>query len=192
MVVIIARRRNRIILNIDSVTKSLIYLGIPHAVVSLEEIPLLKQLEMMQKATTLIGAHGAGLSWARFTHPRSAIIQLSPYPCYYDINRFSPVMFGFQVRYGIVLSGFSTTSLFQNISQAKVVCAVLKKIHKQPLTSLEKRIEGIFSHDIRKNDVNVDISSLCVAIKRLDPIVNIDDRRTSTTYKMYRPTVYTE
>ena len=68
LVVIIARRRNRIILNIDSIIKSLIYLGIPYAVVSLEEIPLLKQLEMMQKATDSAGCNAlargatAGLS----------------------------------------------------------------------------------------------------------------------------------
>ena len=186
-VVIIQRRRSRIILNAKLIMRSLTYLGISNSLVYLEDHTVEEQFVIMQNATTLIGVHGAGLSWARFLHPRSAVIQLSPYPCHFDIH--SPVSFGFQIRYGIVQSSLRATSPFINVSDANTVCSLLEMIRnsRKQLTEEEDALHKLFSHEVRFHDVTVDIPGLIEGIRNLDSVLERRNEVESRAYKLYMP-----
>mmetsp|Transcript_10273 Transcript_10273/g.26987 ORF Transcript_10273/g.26987 Transcript_10273/m.26987 type:complete len:397 (-) Transcript_10273:1063-2253(-) len=75
-VTIIERLESRHITNLQAVTKVLEARGWHVEVVNLEKMSIDEQFAAMRKTTTLLGYHGAGLSWAQLLPPDTAEIQV--------------------------------------------------------------------------------------------------------------------
>jgi len=76
--VIIIERKDRRIPNIQDLTKAAEQMGFKHVqVVALERLTVREQMANLVATDILIGVHGAGLQWAIFMRPGSAVIEIS-------------------------------------------------------------------------------------------------------------------
>eukprot|EP00038_Savillea_parva_P005022 m.146070 g.146070 ORF g.146070 m.146070 type:complete len:477 (-) comp11641_c0_seq1:72-1502(-) len=80
-IVVLHRRNSRFVNNRNELVAALKRVSPIVFQISLEDLETAAQYTLMQSATTLIGSHGAGLSWGKIMRQNGAVIELSPFPC---------------------------------------------------------------------------------------------------------------
>ena len=139
----------------------------------LECLSVEEQFRAIRSATTLVGAHGAGLAWSTLTEKQVAEIQVVGFPCRFE----SHSTMKFRGRYGIVPSlGSMVHSSFANATAKAEWCLLLPKLEKQNrkraklLTDSDRELlrETGVPTDVRKLDVVVDIPFLIDTVSSLD------------------------
>jgi hypothetical protein len=134
-ITLIQREVNRRILNIDLVCSALRSIGWYVNVLYLEKLSISDQFRAVQNSTTIIGYHGAGLSWSRWTHPDAAEIQLIGFPCIHE----SHSSMKFKKRYSIQHAALNSIGANLNQTLANLFCEVIEnKVKKSELTPAEK------------------------------------------------------
>jgi hypothetical protein len=134
-ITLIQRQNSRHILNINFVVSSLRKLGWLVNVIYLEELSVSDQFRVVQNSTTIIGYHGAGLSWSQWIHPDAAEIQLIGFPCAYE----SHSSMKYKRRYSIQHAALDSIGTNMKETLANMFCSLIeKKLNKSLITSSEE------------------------------------------------------
>ena len=167
-IVIIERLNSRRILNLGFVEKVLRQRGWGVTTVHLECLTVTEQFRAIRNATTLLGAHGAGLSWGRFLPTNATLIQLVGFPCAYESHSNMHV----HNPYGILPADARATSMFYNTSSATIFCDLMERKRRgaqdSSFTSGENATIQERPLDVREYDVVVDIPRLVEFISTAD------------------------
>lgn len=163
-VTIIQRLRNRKILNLDFVVKALRKRGWAVNIVNFECMTISNQFVAIQNSTTLIGTHGAGLSWARWLHRDAAEIQLIGFPCAFE----SHSRMNYVKRYSIEHADIHAIGSEVNQTRADHLCEIRGKPDRL-LSESDKELKAATNYDIRRYDTVIDIPALVGTIEKLDP-----------------------
>merc|ERR1712146_158622 len=130
-----------------------------------------EQFMAVQNATTLVGYHGAGLSWARWAHPDAAEIQLIGLPCSFE----SHSNMHFQKRYSIQHSILGGIGLNTNQTEEDYFCRLLhNREHRAKLSEEEIKYLSSRDGDVRHYDAVVDIPALVETIRKIDVTLNVN------------------
>ena len=169
-VVIANRLKNRRIINVKEVEAALRSRGWKVKVVAFEGMSVDEQFTAIQDATTYIGAHGAGLRWGQYLHPRAAMMQLVGFPCAIEVQ----TKMGFRPRYAVIRSLLPNITTDADFARADRWCKLLSR-HQigtkfPPLSVKDAAALGEWKRDVRLYDVNVDIAMLIRAVEMLDPV----------------------
>ena len=176
-VTIIERTKNRHISNLRDIQKAMEALGWTVRVVNLECMSMGEQFAAMQHSTTLIGYHGAGLSWARLLPGDSASIQVIGFPCWYESHssmHFTGSRYASlhsTLHGGKDGSGGTWEQQFQNQTAADAFCRAARK-RKKNLTPEEAAAAEGRSLDVRKYNATLDVSQVIDAVRRIDPVLS--------------------
>lgn len=163
-VTIIQRLRSRKILNLDYLVKALKKQKWAVNVVNFECMNIHAQFIAVQNSTTLIGTHGAGLSWSRWLHRDAAEIQLIGFPCAFEARS----RMDYAQKYSIHHADIHATTLEINQTVLDHLCEIRKKpIHELDVN--DKALRAATDYDVRNYDTVVDIPALVNSIKNLDP-----------------------
>lgn len=166
-IVIIERLNSRHILNLGFVEKVLRQQGWGVTTVRLEYLTVTEQFRAIRNATTLLGAHGAGLSWGQFLPTNATLIQLVGFPCAYESHSNMHL----HDPYGILPADARATSMFYNTSSATIFCDLMERKSRaqdSSFTSVENATIQERPLDVRKYDVVVDIPRLVELIRTAD------------------------
>lgn len=161
-VTIINRLKSRKILNLGFVRAAIEEKGWLVNVLELECMSIPEQFKAIQNTTTLVGYHGAGLSWARYIHPQAAEIQLVGYSCNFE----SHSSMKFTSKYSILHSDLRAIGENTNQSEADKWCEVLLLKNK---SASDEEFLNRHNRDVRQYDTVVDIPELIRTIDFLDP-----------------------
>ena len=190
--VIANRLRNRCILNLQETESALRARGWGVKVVSFEGMSVDEQFKAVQEATTYIGAHGAGLRWGQYLHPRAAMMQLVGFPCAQEVQS----KMGFRPRYAIIRSLLQNATTATDFARADHWCRLLATHpigdkHPIPLSPEDAAILRERNRDGRAHDINIDVDMLIRAVEMLDPGQSpvIEDRPPDFThdYREWKP-----
>ena len=128
------------------------------------------QFLAVQDATTYIGAHGAGLRWGQYLHPRAAMMQLVGFPCAIETQS----QMGLRPRYAVIRSIVPNVTTEADFARVKHWCDLVQKhgvgMPSSPLSPEDGVAIHEWDRDVRKHNVNVDIPMLIRAVEMIDPV----------------------
>jgi hypothetical protein len=182
-VTIIERLSSRHITNVVDIKDAMLALGWNVRVVNLECMTMDEQFAAMQHTTTLIGYHGAGLTWSRLLPGNAASVQVIGFPCSFE----SHSSMQFTTRYTILHSnirdgvdGRGVKWQFPNQSAAEAFCGAVRKKNKD-LTNAEAAAAAGRSLDVRKYNATLNVTEVIETVRGLDPVLNPPGKCTSPT-----------
>jgi hypothetical protein len=152
----------RQILNKKAIVKAMVDKGWTVRSVRLECLSFDEQFECMQNVTTLIGYHGAGLSWARALPEHAAWIQVLGLPC---SPRSGPYYRSFDFgrgKYAVLHSALPVIGTERNQTRANLKC------RKEELNKLGDRP--------RKMNAILDVSEVIRTVEMMDPMLMPSDK----------------
>jgi len=162
--VIFIERKDRRILNIQALAKVAERLGFKNVrVVVFESLTVREQMAIVVDTDVLIGVHGAGLQWAIFMRPRSAVIEIL-WP-----KKHWGSFYAFVRDYHVKFYKFETENVFVNWHQYE--------IHWGKISDPVERIRMLNNPPRNKHD-NI--------WKYADVIVDVNSFRTNLKQIKYR------
>ena len=169
-VVVVNRPKSRRIVNVEAVAKALRGRGWTVKVISFEGKAVDDQFLAGQDATTFIGAHGAGLRWGQYLHPRAAMMQLVGFPCAIEVQS----QMGLRPRYAIIRSIVPNVTTEADFARVNHWCDLVRKhgvgMSSSPMSPEDELAIREWDRDVRKHNVDVDIPMLIRAVEMIDPV----------------------